>query len=334
GLLHPGVSIINAYPADSCGNYVGADIMERLLFKQYNFGIVPEKFILNGRDSLENYEVMILPYVQYFDDGWGGELLSWVKRGGTLISLAPFGLFDKYGFAIEDGSKKVFPQTKFAIETPEKNTLSWQWHMTRDGKVVDKEYILKDYGKGIVLTILNGRALMRTEDEVAQGHESAEWGLAEKNVAAGHNSKEWGLEANDAKANKDKKAPPTWRTVRPRGSNVDVSLTAAQKVFYDVLAKSTKRKAYTKSGNIEMIVYQKEPDEPLYLSLLNWDSYHSHEPRMVVRGQYNNITDLSVADGFPIPAEIKDGVTTFPIILGPGEGLLLKLEHSNENNLN
>ena len=64
----------------------------------------------------------------------------------------------------------------------------------------------------------------------------------------------------------------------------------------------------------------------MYVSLLNWDYQTALETEVVVRGEYRNITDLSISGGFPISAAVRDGLTKFPITLGPGEGMMLKLQ--------
>ena len=65
---------------------------------------------------------------------------------------------------------------------------------------------------------------------------------------------------------------------------------------------------------------------PLYISLLNWDYRNSLTTNVVVDGEYSNITDLSIPGGFPAQGAIASGQTTIAVKLGPGEGLMLKLE--------
>jgi len=307
-VLHPGVSIINAYPTDSCMN-VTEDVFDRLISKQYHFGVVPEQFIMNGRDSLDNYDVVILPYVQYFDDGFGEKLLAWVRRGGTLISAGPFGLYDKYGFDIKQGAGAVFPGIRFVYPKPEKYKLSWKWHAERNGRRLSESHLAKAYGRGRVLLALDGRAFMRT-GAPAKGHEGLEIGGE--------------LRGPEAQGQEDEGS--TGRTVRPSGPETDKDLSPTLRAFYDTIGRAVKRKAWVTRGNVEMVIRQKDPKGPLYISLLNWDYRNGLETEVVVRGEYRNITDLSIAGGFPAPAAVNDGLTKFPVVLGPGEGLMLRLQ--------
>ena len=103
--------------------------------------------------------------------------------------------------------------------------------------------------------------------------------------------------------------------------------SAAKQAFYDTLAAATTRKAWVTSGNVEMIIRQDQQAQgPLYISLLNWDYKNALTTNVVIDGEYSNITDLALPGGFPIPVTIGSGQTTIPVKLGPGEGLMLKLE--------
>ena len=49
------------------------------------------------------------------------------------------------------------------------------------------------------------------------------------------------------------------------------------------------------------------------------------ESTVRVQGAFRTVTDLDYPDGFPVPATIDDGVTTFGLKLAPGEGTILRL---------
>ena len=294
GVLHAGVSIINAYPTDSA-MAVAPDVFDRLIAKQYHFDIVAEEFVVNDpcdpcviHDSLDRYEVVILPYVQYFDDGFAAKLLDWVNDGGTLIALGPFGLYDKLGFDIADGAALVYPGASFSYTDPD-YPLSWVWQVSGSPAFVNG-YDISSYGSGTIMTTLDGRALYRPAVGIGAG---------------------------------DK------RTTRPPGSDIvdPGGYSAAQQAFYDTLATATERKAWVTSGNVEMVTRQDAGGQgPLYISLLNWDYRNALTTDLVVAGAYSDISDLSILGSFAVPATINAGQTTIPMKIGPGEGLMLKLQ--------
>ena len=309
GVLHPGVSIINAYPTNSCSK-ITKDIFDRLISKQYHFGVVPEKFVINGRDSLDNYDVIILPYAQYFDNGFGEKLLEWVGNGGTLIAAGPFGLYDKYGFNIHAGAAKVFTDLQFAYPTPDEYKLSWQWQGRCKGeKLSDDSYLLKKHGKGTVLMTLDGRAFKRAGSVSAEAHVGIEIDADIKGKSS---------ETQEDKSQDDR--------ARPLKLAPDKDLSPCVKAFYTTLKSATKRKAWVTKGNVELIVRQKQSNGPLYISLLNWDYNNALETEIVIRGEYSNAADLSIPGGFSIPSVVKDNLTKLPMVLGPGEGLMVKLQ--------
>ena len=294
-VIHPGVSIINAFPTDGCGSITN-DVMDRLIAMQYHFGIVPEELVLNspgdpdGYDSLDNYDVVILPYVQYFDDGFAAKLMNWVSNGGTLIALGPFGLYDKYGHAITDAATLAYPGATFTYPPPADFPLSWLWQSSGGSPPISGSYDSRSYGSGTVLLTLDGRALYRP-------------GLGE-----------WAL---------------TKVTTRPPGSDIvdPGGYSAAQQAFYDTLAAATQRRAWVTSGNVELVARQDSTGQgPLYISLLNWDYNSTLDTDLVVDGEYTNISDLSISGGFPALGTINSGQTTVPIRIGPGEGLMLRFE--------
>lgn len=69
---------------------------------------------------------------------------------------------------------------------------------------------------------------------------------------------------------------------------------------------------------------QQNEGGPLYMSLLNWDYRDRLKTEVVVAGEYDNITDLSISGSFPVPAKVENGITRFRMQFGPGEGVMLQ----------
>ncbi len=307
-VVHPGVSIINAYPTNACAK-VTRDILDRLLAKQYHFGIVPEAFILNGRDRLENYDVVILPYAQYFKDGFDQRLTDWVRDGGSLIAAGPFGLYNQYGAELEHGAAAVFAGTAFVYPPPDDYELSWEWQARRNGESVARDYFANNFGAGKVLMTLDGRGFGRRGTASAEAHVGTEIGAE--------------ISGTGADSGTTKKRDDRGRALK---LDNDEELPPAVRKLYRLLDMSTARRAHVASGNVEMVLRQKDEAGPLYVSLLNWDYTAALSTEVVVRGEYATVTDLSIDGGFPVPAAVANGNTRLPIVLGPGEGLMLRLQ--------
>ena len=294
GIVHPGVSIINAYPTDGIQKTT-EDIMDRLVAMQYQFDLVAEEYIVSDpghphHDTLDRYDVLILPYMQYFDNGFADKLLAWVGNGGTLISVGPFGVRDKLGFVSSNAASLVYPGMNFGF-TAVSSPLSWLWTATGGTPPVSNgTYDLRIYGSGTILMTLDGRSLFRP----AVGAEAASLRT---------------------------KRPPASDIVDPGG------YSPAQQAFYDILATTVQRKAWVTSGNVDMVVRQDTGGtSPLYVSVLNWDYKNGLDTTCVVDGEYSSVTDLSLRGSFPIPVNINAGQTSFSLKFGPGEGYILELQ--------
>lgn len=306
-VLHPGVSIINAYPTNACAR-ITRDLFDRLLSKQYHFGVVPETFLLEGRDHLDNYDVLILPYAQYFADGFDKKLDAWIRNGGTLISAGPYGLYNQYGAPLQRGARQVFKDLEFRYPPAEPYRLSWAWQATRDGRPIPERCLIARHGRGTVLMTLDGRAFSR-HGGATEAHVGTEIGAK----ATGKDAPDETLSAADDRA-------------RPLQLGADKDLPQAVRALYETLHKATRRDAWVSGGNVELVLRSKGNAAPRYLSLLNWDFTQSLATEALVRGAYRQVTDLTVEGGFPVPAVVTNGVTRIPVRLGPGEGVMLQLQ--------
>ena len=306
-VLHPGVSIINAYPTNACAR-VTRDVFDRLLSKQYHFGVVPEAFILDGRDQLDNYDVLILPYAQYFADGFDRKLDAWVRNGGMLISAGPYGLYNQYGVPLGHGVSQVFDDLTFEYPAPDKYRLSWAWRAGRDGQPITDRFLTAKHGRGTVLMTLDGRAFSR-HGGAAEAHVGTEIGAN----TTGEDAHDGAIAAPDDRA-------------RPLKVSDDDDLPEAVRALYGTLQNATQRNAWVTGGNVELVIRGNGDSAPLYLSLLNWDFTDPLETEAIIRGDYGNVIDLSVEGGFPVPAAVANGVTRIPVRLGPGEGVIFQLQ--------
>ena len=113
---------------------------------------------------------------------------------------------------------------------------------------------------------------------------------------------------------------------RPLQLGADKDLPQAVRALYETLDKATRRDAWVSGGNVELVLRSKGNAAPRYLSLLNWDFTQSLATEALVRGAYRQVTDLTVDGGFPVPVEFTNGVTRIPVRLGPGEGILFRLQ--------
>jgi hypothetical protein len=157
-------------------------ILNRLFNKHYQSFFIPEEAIADGRETLEEFKVIIVPATTHLLDGISKKLIQWVKKGGTLICSGPVGVYDKYGRWKNNILTENFGiyNIKFVREPPRwmskvtffsnieyENTSDWNWHieysrLSRNTEVIarfndDSVAVLsRTEGKGkIILSMLS-----------------------------------------------------------------------------------------------------------------------------------------------------------------------------------
>lgn len=95
-ILRPTSAILCAAP-NGKANELAAKAGAYLLTRHWTPFYVPEEAISSGLEDLSRYKVIITPYAVCAPDSVQNRLLKWVKGGGHLVCLGPFGLFDPYG---------------------------------------------------------------------------------------------------------------------------------------------------------------------------------------------------------------------------------------------
>lgn len=65
--------------------------------QHWNYGFVYENALLEGKQSLDGIETLILPRGLCLKPKVSAILRTWIKRGGTLIALMPPGIYNQYG---------------------------------------------------------------------------------------------------------------------------------------------------------------------------------------------------------------------------------------------
>jgi hypothetical protein len=99
-LVQPDVGILESDNSfyNVCGVRGGGGEFGSLLFRQgHNYGNLFERLLMDGRQSLDGYKVVILPNAACLPDAFVTKLLAWVKAGGVLITTGATGVMNEYG---------------------------------------------------------------------------------------------------------------------------------------------------------------------------------------------------------------------------------------------
>ncbi|MFH1904612.1 MAG: beta-galactosidase [bacterium] len=236
----------------------------QLLFrpKNYNFDYIPEELILDGKEDLKRFNVILLPYAIYFPDGLESKLKRWVENGGVLISSGPFGLYNRFGFYNEKNLfGTVFPGMK--IDEKKQDT-DWKW-MIQEEKLNDGlQLVQRKFGKGKIIF------MNRPINEFLRNEE----------------------------------------------------ITAS---LYNIIDKAIGgRLVYCKNDKFDLLV-KTDKQKNKYVCICNRDVEHEQEGAIFVKGQYNNLQDIVIPGGFPVPSKkFNEKYTQFNVRLQPGEFTIIK----------
>lgn len=164
-ILQPSTSLIlekmSFYPSNVCLSEAEA-LFNLLHNKGISPFIVPEEYIVDGRESLQEFSVLIVPHATFVHGELDGKLLDWVENGGTVISSGPYGIYNQYAqknsrliteffgdvdFTLSDIDAIKTDQPvevgvgalPFPAETP---LTGWSYDMSFDADVADKVSIL------------------------------------------------------------------------------------------------------------------------------------------------------------------------------------------------
>ena len=70
---------------------------------------IPEECIIDGRENINEFRVLISPYAPFIPYGLSEKIKKWIENGGIFISIGPFGKFDPYGKEL-DSFVKTLPE--------------------------------------------------------------------------------------------------------------------------------------------------------------------------------------------------------------------------------
>ena len=149
-----------------------------LLKNHYQYAVVPEGAVLDGREDLAHFRALFLPYGTHIPDHFGNALADWIKAGGTLIAIGPPAVFDEYGRPSKSRLAQLYPRPGLKLivsREPETSRLivqdgpegifgpagseihaaasPWIWRQSFVGKPAGMETVLRynDSGPGLVV---------------------------------------------------------------------------------------------------------------------------------------------------------------------------------------
>jgi len=141
-----------------------------LLVRHLSAQNVPYEFrseadLVSGKETLENYKVVILPVGAFLDDGIDDKLLAWVRKGGVLVLFGPAGVYSKHGFVNGKLMRLLVGKLPQVVATPDRGDWVWKWR----GEAARKDLIRKKIDQGeILMTTLTFDEILKKKNSLEE----------------------------------------------------------------------------------------------------------------------------------------------------------------------
>jgi len=149
-IIQPTTTLLSGKPYHASKRAANT-ICSRLLKMHWTPFFVPEECILDGREDLDNFDLIIVPYGVCAPAQLQDKLLEWTKKGGHLVLAGPFGVYDEFGRKSLHLLRETFGATGAAMS--EKGR--WQISLPAEKKP-ERSLLSRDCGKGTICLQTDG----------------------------------------------------------------------------------------------------------------------------------------------------------------------------------
>ena len=296
GLLES--SSTHRVPWPTSGTFSDVGLLQgRLERERKHFFFVPETALVEGAEPMDSYRVIIAAYATHLRPEARDRLLEWVQKGGVLIGSGPTGLFDHYGRSAGGIPESVFGMTG----------LEYGAGLTEESKVATCRGTMA--GR-------EGLSLWSNRDFY--------WRLPSQGLKEGTRVLAALADGTPVAVARDYGAGKVILTAATIGALADLYWPMVQA---EINRAQPVPEAASSSPELTLQV-RENPDGIRYLSIVNLNISAPTEATLTVAGEFEHPRDLTVGEGWVIPAEAGGGVTRFRIWLAPGAGTFVELGKS------
>ncbi|MEW6359744.1 MAG: beta-galactosidase [Planctomycetota bacterium] len=76
---------------------ISSQVCAGLLRRHWMPFFIPEECIIDGRENLSEFKLLIAPYAACVPGALEEKLIAWIREGGVLVTIGPFGAYDDMG---------------------------------------------------------------------------------------------------------------------------------------------------------------------------------------------------------------------------------------------
>jgi len=292
-ILYSSTSMINSWPYNEV-EHETYPIHSWLYHSDYGYWSVHEDAIVDGREDLHHFRVVIAPWAAWLQPQAASRLLSYVKNGGVLISSGPVGAFDQYGRPLNTILQAALGEVEVEFAAHERlgeNRLSAQSikllrklgdEMTTHfgGWVWSIKQLQRDPGQNALLTLADGTPVVY----------EAEVGAGKVIIATG-----------------------------PLGKN------QMRRFVLNEIAQRVRPLVRKTHDDGFHILPRIDAQSNLFLGVFNQSVSKTVTDTLLVDGHYRQVLDLSLSGDWPVPVARVGDRTGITLTLEPGEGTVLAL---------
>ncbi len=293
GLLESSTTHRVPWPASATFADIG-QLQGRLGQEGKHFFFVPETALGDASEPMAAYRILVAAYATHLRPEARNALLRWVKQGGILIGSGPTGLYDHYGRG-EGG----LPETVFGMKG-----VAYAAGITEDSKVAK----------------CSGGMAGREGISVWASKDSY-WRLPAKGLAKGTRVLAALGDGTPLVVERAYGAGKVILTATAIGSLLDLYWPLVQA---EISAVQPVPEAASSAPDLFLQVRENAAGVR-YLSVVSRNISAPVDATITVAGEFAHPRDLTVGQGWPIPATAGGGVTRFKLWLAPGMGTFIEL---------
>jgi len=293
GLLYSSTSFINSWPYNEV-EHETYPIHSWLYHSDFGYWYVHEDGIIDGREDLHDFAVIVAPWAMWLRPEAADQLLTWVRRGGVLVSSGPIAAFDQYGRALNTILDAALGKV----------TVRYAAHERTDNNRFDEPSIQRLRSLGDSMTTHFGgwvwsidRAAPRAEARTVLALNGGDPVLFEAPVEAGK----------------------VLVATGPLGKN------GLRRLVIDEIERTVTPLVRKSRDDGFHVLPRVDGQKNLYLGVFNQNVSEHVTDTLLVHGHYTEVVERSLLGDVPVPYERAGSRTAITIGLAPGEGAVLSL---------
>ncbi|MDD5707130.1 MAG: sugar-binding protein [Kiritimatiellae bacterium] len=292
-ILYSSTSFINSWPYNEV-EHETYPLHAWLFHSDYGYSMVHEDALVDGKEDLHSYQVVLAPWAMWLQPEAAEVLLSFVKRGGVLIGSGPVGAFDPWGKPLNTILDAALGKVDVAYAANER---------LGDNRLSDD-------------SIARLRAL---GDEQTTHFGGVAWSVTQKQARA---------EARVILKLADG-TPVAYEAPLGQGKVIVATGSLGKNglrrfVMSEIETRAVPLVRKTRDDGLHVLPRMDDYGH-LFLGIFNQNAVETVADTLYVDGRFENVSEVGASGNWPVPTRPAGTRTAIALKLAPGEGTVLAL---------